>query len=287
MRVAFFTAGSHGAGHRALGLAIGRGLTRAGFSGVYRMFGPGHPFHALPAADAEDVDVPEDLLRDPSTARATRLAAQLTAFAPDVLLVDMFWAPLRYILPLPSCESWLLLRSFPPGWLQGPPGVPFEWSQYARIVSVEPVSSNVLTHAIDPVVIANPEECQPRGALRRRLGIAEGLRLVGVMHAGNLGEHGSLVPPAAPGEVLARFDLHAADALFPIAEWLGDCDAVHCGAGYNSFWEAQWLGYANRTTFTGFLRSNDDQHWRMAKGARHVMRSNGADTLAGWLVRGG
>lgn len=286
-RVAFFTAGTHGAGHNTRGLAVGRALRRAGFSGTYRMFGPAPAFAAATLADWEVVEIREEILRSPDAARASSLASQLAAFAPEVLVVDMFWAPLRHILPLPGCESWLLLRSFPPAWLEGPPGLPFDWSQYARIVAIEPVSTNVLTHTIDPVVLVNPEECKPRGALRRRLDVRDDARLVAVVHAGLPGEHASLVPAErAPNDVVASFDLHAAEALFPIAEWLGDADAVHCAAGYNAFWEAKWLGYAARTTFTGLRRVNDDQRWRIARGARHAMRENGADTLAGWIVSG-
>jgi hypothetical protein len=249
------------------------------------MFGPSHPFGALPEDDWETVEIREDLLVSPDTARTTHLAVRLAAFAPDVLIVDMFWAPLRHILPLAGCECWLLLRSFPPTWLEGPPGLPFEWSQYARIVSIEPVSSSALTHRIDPVVLVNRDECQPRGALRRRLGVPEGRKLVAVMHAGKEGEHAQLVRAAMPDEVIATFNLHEREALFPIAAWLGDCDAVHCAAGYNSFWEAHWLGYADRTTFTTFKRSNDNPAWRLAKCPSYAMRENGADTLAGWIVR--
>ncbi|MDB4935395.1 MAG: hypothetical protein JWP87_2367 [Labilithrix sp.] len=252
------------------------------------MFGPRHPFQALPGDGWEDVAIDEAELRSPDRARGSELAAKLKAFAPDLLVVDMFWAPLRHVLPLARCEAWLLLRSFPPAWLQGPLGLPFDWSQYARIVSIEPVSSGAITHRIDPIVTLNPDERMPKGALRRRLGVASDRKLVAVMHAGNEGEHASIVarvPPARPDEVVVTFDLFARDALFPIAAWLGDCDALHCAAGYNSFWEAQWLGYANRTTFTPFLRSNDDQAWRIGKCARYPMRENGADTLAGWIVR--
>jgi hypothetical protein len=55
---------------------------------------------------------------------------------------------------------------------------------------------------------------------------------------------------------------------------------VATGAGYNSFWEARWLGYADRTTFTAFARPIDDQVWRVRECGAHTMRENGADALA-------
>jgi hypothetical protein len=84
-------------------------------------------------------------------------------------------------------------------------------------------------------------------------------------------------------DVLVRLDLHASDAMFPAAEWLGDADAIHAGAGYNTFWETCWLGDRDRTTFTAFARVNDDQHARLAA-PRHEMKANGADTLAAMIT---
>ena len=169
-------------------------------------------------------------------------------------------------------------------WLVGPAGAPFEPAQYARIVSIEPVAAPAITHAIDAVVLVNPDECQPRGALRRRLGVAADKKLIAVMHAGMPGELGQLTPALKPKDVLVTFDMFAAEALFPAAERLGDCDAIHSGAGYNAFWEARWLDYAARTTFTSGARRNDDQCWRLARCGDRAMRENGADTLARWIV---
>jgi hypothetical protein len=292
VRIAFFTAGTYGAGHRTRGIALGRALRRAGFTGEYRMFGPApaataaRDFPALPTAGLEEVDIDATRLGSPETARATELARRLVAFAPDVLLVDMFWAPLRHILPIAGCEAWLLLRSMPEAWLDGPPGAKFDLMQFARIISIEPIASTAVTHAIDPVVVVNRDECQPRGALRARLGIAAEQRLVAVVHAGLQGETSELVPTANAGDAVVRFDLRDPDAIFPIAEWIGDADEVRAFAGYNAYWEARWLGHAARTTFRAVRRRNDDQPWRVAKCDRYVMRANGADTIAGWLVRG-
>jgi hypothetical protein len=295
VRIAFFTAGTHGAGHRARGIALRRALSRAGFAGEYRMFGPPSraraagdlpDFPVLPTAAWEEVEIDATRLGSADAARATDLARQLAAFAPDVLVVDMFWAPLRHILPIAGCEAWLLLRSMPDAWLDGPPGAKFDLMQFARIISIEPIGSPAVTHAVDPVVIVNPEECQPRGALRARLGIAAEQRLVAVVHAGLPGETRELVPAAKAGDAVMTFDLRDPGAIFPLAEWIGDADEVHAFAGYNAYWESRWLGHVGRTMFRAAPRRNDDQEWRLAKCGRYVMRANGADTIAGWLVRG-
>ena len=273
------------------GIALGRALGRAGFAGEYRMFGPAPPagvpdFAALPTAGWEELVIDASDLGSPEAARTTALARQLVAFAPDVLVVDMFCAPLRHILPIAGCEAWLLLRSMPDRWLDGPAGAKFDPMQFARIIAIEPIASGAVTHVVDPVVVANPDECRPRGALRSRLGIAAEQRLVAVTHAGLPGETKDLVPAARAGEAVVTFDLRDPGAIFPLAEWIGDADEVHGFAGYNAYWEARWLGHAARTSFRAVRRRNDDQVWRLAKCDRYVMRANGADTIAGWLVRG-
>jgi hypothetical protein len=288
MKVAYFTAGTVGAGHLVRGLAVGRGLRRAAFRGEYRMFGPPLPFAvAVGETGYETVEVRADLaLRDRHLAQTSGLAQKLRGFAPDLLLVDLFWTPLRWVLPALDCEAWLLVRTCPAVWLIGPPEAPFDPGQFRRIVGIEPVSYPALDGCIEPIVIANPDECQPPGALRERLAVPPGRRLVVVLHAGERREVESL-REAAEEEVVATLDLFEPGALFPAAEWLGGADRVVCGCGYNAYWEARWLGYAERSTFVPFRRSIDDQASRLAAFRDHVPRENGADELARWILEGG
>lgn len=285
MRVAYFTAAVTGAGHLVRGIAIGRGLRRAGFDGEYRMFGPRLDFAIADRPDYEVVPIDQRALAPRQRAEMSALALSLVRFAPDLLIVDMFWPPLRHILPLRGCEAWLITRRCAPVWFEGPPGFPFAARQYRRIVAIEPFEHDAVGERIDPIVICNPDECRPPGSLRARLGVAPGQRLVAVVHAGIAGEREALVaePGAEPPHV---FDLFDAEALFPIAEWLGDADLVLSGAGYNSYWEARWLGYEPRTRFKAFPRKMDDQGWRLASCGAVRPRENGADTLARAIVGG-
>ena len=281
MRVAFFTAGTRGAWHNVRGLAIRRALERRGFRGELRLFGPDVADWSI---GFDVVKVAESELRDASRAKESALAHALAAFAPDLLLVDMFWAPLLHVLPIAGCEAWLLLRAFADRWLAGPPGHPFDVTQYARRIAIEPiVVAGEITDRIEPIVVANHDEQRPHGALRQRVGAAVSDRLVAVVHAGNPGEIHSLVPALGAGERLVMLDLHAGDDFFPAAEWLRDADVVHAGAGYNTFWEAQWLGWAAHTHFTAFARSIDRQPERVAAAA-HRMKENGADQLAAMIL---
>jgi len=93
-------------------------------------------------------------------------------------------------------------------------------------------------------------------------------------------------PGAADGGFVT-LDLHAENALFPAAEWLGGADRIFAGGGYNAFWEGRWLGYGERIRHLPFPRSIDDQAGRLLAFGDRVPAANGADVLAASIVRGG
>ncbi|HRC86053.1 MAG TPA: hypothetical protein PK413_10625 [Thermoanaerobaculia bacterium] len=289
MRVAYFTAGTVGAGHLVRGLAIARGLARAGFAGEYRIFGPPLPFPAAETASYQAVTVKDDpLLRHPAKAEDSELAQSLKAFGPDLLLVDLFWAPLYHLLPTLGCPSWLLVRCCPPIWLVGPPETPFRSQQYQRLLAIEPFPYEAVDASLPPIVIANPEECRPPEALRERVGAGPDEALWVVLHAGEPGEISDLhLEAVTQGEAkLVRCDLFQREALFPAAEWLGGADRIFSGAGYNAYWEAKWLGHFERTHFTAFARQIDNQKLRLATFGSYRPLANGADALAELILAG-
>jgi hypothetical protein len=291
MRIAYFTAGTTGAGHLVRGLALQRALARARFRGELRIFGPPLPFPATARIDYQHTRSDPAELRDPRRALASPIARALLAFAPDLLLVDLFWAPLYHILPqLRLCPAWLLLRICPPAWLRGPANTPFRTSHFERIIAIEPLPYTEISDTIDPVLLSDPEECWSGEALRAELGLSAATRITAVAHAGKPGERGQLEEQAqrtshqGPPHHLQSYDLSRPDAPFPVAPRLAAADRIYLGAGYNSFWEAHRLGYAERTHFHPFPRRIDDQHYRLRhlRGARPA--TNGADTLARWLL---
>jgi hypothetical protein len=284
MRIAYFTAGTVGAGHLVRALSIHRGLRRAGFHGEFRAFGPDIPFPATDGGPYESITVDAEELTNPFTAPDSHLASRLDEFRPDLLLVDMFWAPVMYLLPLKDCEHWLLVRRCPEIWLEGNESVPFDSTPYDRIIGIEPMERPEFTHQLEPIVICNPNECRPRSALRDRYHIADENHLTIVAHAGVPGEIDEIIVDAVVGTTTVNFDARAPSALFPLAEWLTGADVICTGAGYNSFWEAKWLGYHDRTRFTAFDRHIDDQEWRLKQCADYTPRENGADQLARWIL---
>jgi hypothetical protein len=130
------------------------------------MFGPKLSYQAAQLDNYQVVDIRPEEVRDPLKAAESSLALALEDFRPDLLLVDMFWAPLRYILPRLKCEAWLLIRCCPPKWFIGSAEMPFAAEQFQRIIGIEPLNYSVLHQALDPIVICNPDECKPQTALR-------------------------------------------------------------------------------------------------------------------------
>jgi UDP:flavonoid glycosyltransferase YjiC (YdhE family) len=298
VRVAYVTAGTIGAGHLVRAVALSRALSRAGFRGTLDVVGPpaAHVFglshHAVPMVPRE--------LGDASLASRSELFRVLEGLAPDLVVVDLFWAPLAHVLPALHTRAWLLVRRVPPIWFVGPPGLPFSRGCYERVIAIEPGVVAPSDEHIEPVVVANPDELLERDALRRRLDIRDDEKLVVVAHAGAPGECATLAADEAMRDPSATIHAFAFDALapvqgvkvhdgaelFPLATWLGGADAIVTGAGYNTFWEAQWLGHASRARFVAFERPIDDQAWRIATCRTHVPRANGADVLARRIVSG-
>ncbi len=221
-RIAFFTAGTVGAGHLIRALAVGRALVRAGLRATYRVIGPPLPFPAPAGLDYRAVPIDPRELLDPARAPRSELAGELLGFMPHQLLVDLFWVPLVRLLPMARAEAWLLVRRVPAVWFAGPPGVPFEPRMFTRVLAIEPGVQGPIDETIDPVLISNPDECRPPGALRAHLGIARSERLVVVHQAGKDGEVDALQATVDPGEGrVVRFAPSARgfEGPFPLCEW--------------------------------------------------------------------
>ena len=282
MDVVYFTGGTVGAGHFTRGVALGRALVRQGFRGRYRMLGPPLDFAPATAAGYEAIAIEKELLVDPRRAETSVLARRLAELAPDVLVVDLFWALAQHLLAGLRAEPWLLVRAAPEAWLIGPPELRFDPRAWRRVIGIEPIAPRGVRERIAPVVVLNPDELAAPSALREHLGVPAGDPVDVVVHAGKEGEIATLTALAPSAHVM---DLRAPEATFPLAHLLAGADRITCGGGYNAFWEARWLGFHGRARFVPFPRRIDDQALRVASCGEHPLRENGADTLAAMLVR--
>lgn len=301
-RVAYLTAGTVGAGHWMRGLALHRALVRGGARGRFLLASPSLDLPAIASAndagasmtlehraiavDSSRVVIPEEAL-------ASDAARALDAFGPELVVVDLFWLPFLHLVRSLRAPAWLLLRRCPPAWFVGPPALRFDASAFARVIWTEPCADGPIERAarVEPIVIANPDEVVRDPALRVRLGAASDRPLALVAHGGRAGEIDALESLAqeryGATHVIARADLHAPGAPFPLAPWLPQADAIVAAAGYNLAWETVWLGVRARATLVPFPRSIDDQATRAVVSAQHTMRDNGADQLARDALSGG
>jgi hypothetical protein len=292
LRIAYFTAGSVGAGHVVRALAVRAALVRAGAIFTLRVFSPARPHPALAGAglDLCEVRIDPAVAADPRRASDSEWARAIAAFAPDLILADLFWLPLHHALASIGAEAWLLLRACPPHWLEGPDGVAFDRRRFARILELEPMPFDTGGEPLGPLVVAHPDEVAPPETLRNRLDVPAGVPLTLVVHAGEPGEIAALeahARNAAPaGARVARADLHADGALFPLAPHLPHADALVGASGYNFAWECQVLDLLGRTTFHPRRRAIDDQVARAALVRRSPRVPHGGDRLATMLVRG-
>ncbi len=287
MRIAHVTGGTIGLGHIVPAEAIRRGLTRARFTGEFRMFGPANDFASAQLDYFTPVPITMEQLADPFSAEESELAQQLDAYRPDLILAETHWAPLLYLLERPGCAAWLLLRKVPDIWFTGTEEVPFRADLWDHIICFEPrFRHETFTDYIEPLVVRNPDELRAPGSLRRRWNVPDGKRLIVVAQAGEPGEADAIAAQQGPDAHVVRVDGRSADHPFPLAEWLADADLIYAGAGYNAYWESKWLGWFARTRFTAFARPIDDQAWRLRECADYQPKENGADQLARWILRG-
>lgn len=285
MRVAYFTAGTHGAGHVVRGVALQRALARTGARVDFRLFSPPSPFAHLAGDAHTPVRIDAAELRSPALAAQSAVAGALRAWAPDLLLIDLFWVPLAFV-PLP-CPAWLLLRSVPPAWLVGPREARFDARRYERVFAIEPAPGLERFEALPPVVVCNPDEARPREALCTLLEAEPQAPLHLIARGGLPADAAPLraVPPA-PGAQVRELDLAAPGAPFPLAPYLAGLapeDVLVAAPGYNTFWEAWWLGFAPRVRWVPLARTFDDAAWRAGLVPTRPSR-NGADVLAAQVV---
>jgi hypothetical protein len=285
MRIAHVTASMGGGGHLTRGCAIGRALERVGSRDDYRMFGPAIPYSGVTVANYAAASISNTEMFDAAQAAQSQLGQLLLAFDPDLLLIDQFWLPLQHLLGhLPRTEVWLMAHLAPSTWFIGPRQLRFDRSRYHRLIAVEPPNLHRLPEQIDPVVVTNPDECLPRSALREFLDVPDDVHLTLVAQTGMLGEAEALVQRLGHTTGIVRvLSLHQPPSLFPLAPYLAGADLIVGGAGYNLFWEIQWLGLSARTRFIPQYRDIDPQAQRV-RFCHYVMRENGADTLARMIL---
>ena len=172
LKIAYFTAGSSGAGHWMRGLAIRR-------PGTSRVPGRFSDVSAPPCGAAPPPGTAIERSGSPCRSCTTREGdgerqRQVVEFSPDLLLIDVFWSALRWVLPLPGCGAGLARPHRPPRLANSPGGWgPVRGGGSRTYLKIEPFPGPGQTEdeveEIDPIVVCNPDECRPLGQVRERL----------------------------------------------------------------------------------------------------------------------
>jgi hypothetical protein len=279
---AYVTGGTVGVGDLMHGVALRAAAHRAGSTTRVTLVSPPLPFPALRHLDDHVmVEMRAQTLLNPQTVEQTPLYQALQALRADVVVVGHFWANVHFVLPRLDAKAVLLLRKAPPVWVVGPPVAPFSSTRrnYERVFEIEPVGFAGHFERLPPLVVANRDELLAAPAARRVLlgDDDDGRPLRLCFQAGVAGE-AAMLSRAEAGWHTVACDLHSATAPWPMAPLLDGADEIVTGAGYNAWWETQWLGVAHKARFVPFARSIDDQAWRMALPTT-TMTENGADVL--------
>ncbi len=217
--------------------------------------------------------------------RQTELYRALEDLVPDVVIVDGIWVP---IYPISRDFTWkkvLLIRHIPAKWftLPLPDGseIHINPQDYDLALNIEPNFSVTGFLNVNPVVIRNPDELLPRSRARDKLGVPVGMKLCVVAHNGYEEEIDRLIDES--GRVPSDFYTvvttnREKKGLFPLADYSRGIDLLISGAGYNTFYESQFLDI--QVHFTVFEReSGESQAWRVKTNGGYRFTENGADQI--------
>lgn|GEM_PF-370577 len=297
VRVLFCSSGVAGSGHVALGLSLGNALRRRARAGraaeaEYRLVCVDSPFAPLASRLGFDiVTVPPEGEAElgPGAYEGSALYRAIVDYAPDLLVVDLFWFPLDSFIASLPCRKVLLIRQVDPRFFTLPlrdrelrlrPG------DYDLVLRTEPCFETPFpSEEIDPIIILDRGEIMGRDEALADLGLAPDERACLFAFNGAEGE-GALAWKSFSyledeGWRVVRSD-NRSGGLFPAARWFNAFDLVVCGAGYSAFWEARYFG--KEACFVPYPRRFEDQGRRVALFSDYTPTANGADKLVDRLT---
>lgn len=259
----FYYAMGGGHGHVLRGLAILRQLGHGTLLGPARL-----------RTWARELHVDYHVLPD-----APR-AADLDAFTPDLLLVDVFprgiVGELEALLAR-SRQAWLISRYVRPDYYLLPAVRRTLESRYRRVVFGEPPAAELTALAVPRTLVRPillPVRPAPRSRARRELGVAATARLLLCIGTGSADQQRRVLhllrKIGARLDTEVRFvsdELAPGDdvvAAFPACRLLRAADVVVAAAGYHTFHEIQAAGPP--AVFLPQSRRYDDQ-WHRARGS--------------------
>ncbi len=292
MRVLFFSAGATGSGHIVRGLSVAAALRRAGLHHDYAILTTATPYAELARRLGVPIqEIPFEMEEASESAhyRDSRTFMAISAFNPDILIVDMFWLGLHASARELPCRKVLLTFQFDPAFYHiRTPNNDFRFrpEDYDLLLRTEPgYAVPFEATEINPMVLRNHDEILGKDAARADLGLENAERSCLFACSGESGQVEAVWKSFSylqdEGWTVYRAQ-HREGGLFPTIDWFAAFELLVCGAGYNAFWEARWM--RKEAFFVPFPRLREDQARRPALFSDYQVQVNGADQLVGMLT---
>jgi hypothetical protein len=284
LKILFYTSGTTGSGRVIKGISIGNALRRKNISAEYTILH--HSDFVVPWNDFQFTKIPleEDNRHSARNFSSSVLYKTLNDLQPDILLVDLLWFPFRHFISELHCKKIFLFSQVDDSFFSLPLAegtVSFKPGDFDRVISIEPLPSDIPMIKINPLIIRNRDEILPREEALSKLNL-------------NSNENNCLFAfNGAPGEfeeIKKRYSYLEAEGwsmvystnykggLFPAVDYFNAFDLLICGAGYNAFWEA--IYFDKEAIIVPCPRRFENQQKRIELCQEYYFDENGADQLA-------
>ena len=287
MYILYYTIGVVGSGSIVQGISIANALNRNNINAHFTILSSS-PFAYLAeksGIDHREITFEKEHQLSLDVYRDSQLYKALKELRPDVLLVDLNWFMLHWMLPEIECKKIFLCRQLADEAFTVPfPDNPisFDPSQYDHVIATEPFSSSVQMERINPVIIRNRNEIFSREKALVQLNIdpRETRPICFFAFNGKPGEYDSARKMYSYLEDEGYSMLYTTnykEGLFPMVDYFNACNLLVCGAGYNAFWESVY--FERETIYVPFPRKFENQRQRVTECQEYRFNENGADQL--------
>jgi hypothetical protein len=284
LKIIYYTSGITGSGRVVTGISIGNALRRRRVSCEYTILS-GSDFAFL-SSDFTRIKIPLEDENDLSEQnyKTSELFKTLTDLKPDILLVDLVWFSLYYIIKDIPCKKIFLCRQVNDAYFSiNPKGnmLIFRPEDYSMIIATEPFKSFIPMQRINPIIIKNQNEILLHEVAARRLGTVEDRPVCLFAYNGEPGEFEAIKKKYSylkNSEYQMLYSTNYSDkSYFPIVDYFNAFDLIISGAGYNAFWEI--IYFNKEAIFEPVQRHFENQFWRVQNCQEYYFEENGADQL--------
>ena len=202
---------------------------------------------------------------------------------PDVLLVDLLWFPLYYLINDLPFRKILLSRQVEDEFfsISTPDAkLVFRPEDFDFIFAIEPFKNCIKMDSINPIVIRNRDEILSREEALNKLGLDDTSKSCLVAYNGHPGDFKKVKKTYSYLEdecYQVVYTTNYEGGIFPVVDYFNAFDLIICGAGYNSFWEA--IYFNKEAVFVPTRAMFESGERRVDECQEYTFVENGADQL--------